>query len=132
MVLIQRSAYLDLVQGGILDIAISPQQATLSALLTHVRKADLKHVYSLREGVAEAIEIIARGDSMTSKVVGRELCQLKLPPGTSIGAIVRNEEVLIAHDNTVVETDDHVILFLVNKKYISDIEKLFQPSPFFL
>jgi trk system potassium uptake protein len=132
MVLIQRTAYLDLIQGGILDIAISPQQATLSALLTHVRKADLKHVYSLREGVAEAIEIIARGDSMTSKVVGRELCQLKLPPGTSIGAIVRNDEVLIAHDDTVLETDDHVILFLVNKKFISDIEKLFQPSPFFL
>ncbi len=132
MVLIQRSAYLDLVQGGILDIAISPQQATLSALLTHVRKADLRHVYSLREGVAEAIEIIARGDSMTSKVVGKELSELKLPPGTSIGAIVRHEEVLIAHDDTVLETDDHVILFLVNKKFISDIEKLFQPSPFFL
>lgn len=132
MVLIQRSAYVDLVEGSILDIAISPQQATISALLTHVRKADLKHVYSLREGVAEAIEIVARGDAMTSKVVGKELRQLKLPPGTSIGAIVRNEEVLIAHDTTVVETDDHVILFLVNKKYISDIEKLFQPSPFFL
>jgi trk system potassium uptake protein TrkA len=132
MVLIQRTAYLDLVQGNILDIAISPQQATISALLTHVRKADLRHVYSLREGVAEAIEIIARGDSMTSKVVGKQLCQLKLPRGTSIGAIVRNDEVLIAHDDTVVESDDHVILFLVNKKYISDIEKLFQPSPFFL
>ncbi|GLS90439.1 Trk system potassium transport protein TrkA [Psychromonas marina] len=132
MVLIQRTAYLDLVQGNILDIAISPQQATISALLTHVRKADLKHVYSLREGVAEAIEIIARGDSMTSKVVGKQLNQLKLPRGTSIGAIVRNDEVLIAHDDTVVESDDHVILFLVNKKYISDIEKLFQPSPFFL
>lgn len=132
MVLIQRNAYVDLVQGNILDIAISPQQATLSALLTHVRKADLKYVYSLREGAAEAIEIVARGDSKTSKVVGRELGQLKLPRGTSIGAIVRNEEVLIAHDNTVVETDDHVILFLVNKRYISDIEKLFQPSPFFL
>ena len=132
MVLIQRSAYVDLVGGSIIDIAISPQQATISALLTHVRKADLKHVYSLREGVAEAIEIVARGDRTTSKVVGKELCQLKLPPGTSIGAIVRNEEVLIAHDTIVVETDDHVILFLVNKKYISDIEKLFQPSPFFL
>jgi trk system potassium uptake protein TrkA len=132
MVLIQRSAYVDLVEGSILDIAISPQQATISALLTHVRKADLKHVYSLREGVAEAIEIIARGDSATSKVVGKELGKLKLPPGTSIGAIVRNDEVLIAHNKTVIETDDHVILFLVNKKYISDIEKLFQPSPFFL
>lgn len=132
MVLIQRNAYIDLVQGSILDIAISPQQATISALLTHVRKADLKHVYSLREGVAEAIEIVARGDNTTSKVVGKELCQLKLPRGTSIGAIVRNNEVLIAHDNIVVESDDHVILFLVNKKYINDIEKLFQPSPFFL
>ncbi|MFT6984770.1 MAG: trk system potassium uptake protein TrkA [Psychromonas sp.] len=132
MVLIQRTAYVDLVQGGVLDIAISPQQATLSALLTHVRKADLKNVYSLREGAAEAIEIVARGDSMTSKVVGKALGQLKLPRGTSIGAIVRNEEVLIAHDNTVVETDDHVILFLVNKKFIREIEKLFQPSPFFL
>ena len=132
MVLIQRTAYVDLVQGGILDIAISPQQATLSALLTHVRKADLKNVYSLREGAAEAIEIVARGDSMTSKVVGKALGQLKLPRGTSIGAIVRNEAVLIAHDDTVVETDDHVILFIVNKKFISEIEKLFQPSPFFL
>jgi trk system potassium uptake protein TrkA len=132
MVLIQRTAYVDLIQGNILDIAISPQQATLSALLTHVRKADLKHVYSLREGLAEAIEIVARGDNMTSKVVGKEISQLKLPKGTSVGAIVRDEQVLIAHDDTVIESDDHVILFLVNKKYISDIEKLFQPSPFFL
>ncbi len=132
MVLIQRSAYVDLVGSSIIDIAISPQQATISALLTHVRRADLKHVYSLREGLAEAIEIIARGDSTTSKVVGKQLRQLKLPPGTSIGAIVRNEEVLIAHDRIEIETDDHVILFLVNKKYITDIEKLFQPSPFFL
>ena len=69
---------------------------------------------------------------MTSKVVGKELSELKLPKGTSVGAIVRDEQVLIAHDDTVIESDDHVILFLVNKKYISDIEKLFQPSPFFL
>ncbi|WP_094751348.1 Trk system potassium transporter TrkA [Psychromonas sp. CD1] len=132
MVLIQRKAYIDLVQGNILDIAISPQQVTISELLTHVRKADLKYVYSLREGMAEAIEIVARGDHITSKVVGREIRQLKLPKGTSIGAIVRNDEVLIAHDNTIIESNDHVILFLVNKKYITEIEKLFQPSPFFL
>ncbi|MCK5819771.1 MAG: Trk system potassium transporter TrkA [Psychromonas sp.] len=132
MVLIQRTAYIDLIQGNILDIAISPQQATISALLTHVRKADLKHVYSLREGLAEGIEIVARGNSETSKVVGKQIDQLKVPPGTSIGAIVRGTEVLIAHDKTIIESDDHVILFLVNKRYINDIEKLFQPSPFFL
>jgi len=131
MVLIQRGAYVDLVQGGTIDIAISPQQATISALLTHVRKADIVNVYSLRRGAAEAIEAIAHGDSNTSKVVGRAVGDLKLPPGTTIGAIVRGDEVLIAHDRTVIEQDDHVVMFLVDKKHIPEVERLFQPSPFF-
>ncbi len=132
MVLIQRGAYVDLVQGGVIDIAISPQQATISALLTHVRKADIVNVSSLRRGAAEAIEAIAHGDETTSKVVGRAVSDIKLPPGTTIGAIVRGEEVHIAHDKTVIEQDDHVVMFLVNKKYIPDVEALFQPSPFYL
>ncbi|OOE77879.1 Trk system potassium transport protein TrkA [Salinivibrio sp. ML198] len=132
MVLIQRGAYVDLVQGGVIDIAISPQQATISALLTHVRRADIVNVSSLRRGAAEAIEAIAHGDASTSKVVGRAIGEIKLPPGTTIGAVVRGDEVLIAHDKTVIQQDDHVVLFLVNKKYIPDVERLFQPSPFFL
>ena len=131
MVLIQRSAYVDLVQGGEIDIAVSPQQATISALLTHVRRGDIVNVYSLRRGAAEAIEAIAHGDQNTSKVVGREIRDIKLPPGTTIGAIVRDDEVIIAHSDTVIEANDHVILFLVDKKFISDVEKLFQPSAFF-
>ncbi|CSD72088.1 TrkA [Vibrio cholerae] len=132
MVLIQRSGYVDLVQGGVIDVAISPQQATISALLTHVRRADIVNVSSLRRGAAEAIEAIAHGDESTSKVVGRAVGDIKLPPGTTIGAIVRGEEVLIAHDRTVIEQDDHVVMFLVDKKYVPDVETLFQPSPFFL
>ncbi len=132
MVLIQRSAYVDLVQGKDVDIAISPQQATISALLTHVRKGDVVNVYSLRRGAAEAIEAIAHGDKTTSKVVGRSIQELKLPPQTTIGAIVRNSEVIIAHDDTVIESEDHVILFLIDKKHINEVEKLFQVTAFFL
>ncbi|WP_427982916.1 Trk system potassium transporter TrkA [Agarivorans sp.] len=132
MVLIQRGAYVELVQGGTIDIAISPQQATISALLTHVRRADIVNVYSLRRGAAEAIEAIAHGDSNTSKVVGRSVGELKLPPGTTIGAVVRDNEVVIAHDDTMIEQDDHVVMFLVDKKFIPEVERLFQPSPFFL
>ncbi|WP_299263335.1 Trk system potassium transporter TrkA [uncultured Psychrosphaera sp.] len=132
MVLIQRSAYVDLVQGGEIDIAISPQQATISALLTHVRRADIENVYSLRRGAAEAIEAIAHGDENSSKVVGKSIQELKLPPKTTIGAIVRGDDVLIAHDDTVIQSNDHVILFLVDKKYITEVEKLFQVSAFFL
>jgi len=126
MTLINNSAYVDLVQGGEIDIAISPQQATIGSLLTHVRRGDVVNVHSLRRGAAEAMEAIAHGDEASSKVVGKAISDIDLPEGTTIGAIVRNDEVLIAHDNTVVEPDDHVILFLVDRKRIPEVERLFQ------
>ena len=126
MTLINNPAYGDLVQGGEIDIAISPQLATIGTLLTHVRRGDIASVHSLRRGAAEAIEAVAHGDAKSSKVVGRKIADIALPTGTTIGAIIRDEEVLIAHDKTVIESGDHVILFLVDKKYIRDIERLFQ------
>jgi len=126
MALINNPAYVDLVQGGEIDIAISPQQATIGSLLAHVRRGDVVNVHSLRRGAAEAMEAIAHGDKISSKVVGRAIEDIDLPEGTTIGAIVREDEVLIAHDDTVVETGDHVILFLVDRKRIPEVERLFQ------
>ncbi|WP_022960802.1 Trk system potassium transporter TrkA [Halopseudomonas pelagia] len=126
MALINNPAYVDLVQGGEIDIAISPSQATIGTLLTHVRRGDIVNVYSLRRGAAEAIEAVAHGDSRSSKVVGRKIGEINLPPGTTIGAIVRGEDVLIAHDSTLIEPEDHVILFVIDKKHIRDVERLFQ------
>ncbi|NKB34682.1 MAG: Trk system potassium transporter TrkA [Pseudomonadales bacterium] len=126
MAIINNPAYVDLVQGGEIDIAISPQQATIGSLLTHVRRGDVVNVHSLRRGAAEAMEAIAHGDKASSKVVGKAIKDIDLPEGTTIGAIVRNNEVLIAHDDTVVESDDHVILFLVDRKTIPEVERLFQ------
>ena len=122
--LITNSAYAELV-GQEIDIAISPQQITISSLLTHVRKGDISAVHSLRRGAAEALEITAHGDPKTSKVVGRRLDELDLPPGTTAGAILRDNEVIIAHGHVVVEEDDHVILFLTDPSKISLVEKLF-------
>ena len=132
MSLINRSAYVDLVQSGIIDIAISPQQATIGSLLAHVRRGDVVAVHSLRRGAAEAIEAVAHGDSRTSKVVGRAIEAINLPPGTTIGAVVRGDKVMIAHHDTVIDAEDHVILFLVDKKRVSDVERLFQVGVTFL
>ncbi|HSW15214.1 MAG TPA: TrkA C-terminal domain-containing protein, partial [Solimonas sp.] len=123
--LINRVAYVDLVEGSSIDIAISPQQSTVSALLAHVRRGDVVKVHSLRRGAAEAIEAVAHGDRHNSKVVGRRLDEIKLPPGTTIGAIVRGDEVIIAHHDTVVEAEDHVILFIVDRKHAKEVERLF-------
>lgn len=125
MCIVNRAAYVDLIQSGPIDIALSPHQITIGALLTHLRRGDVVAVHSLRHGAAEAIEIVARGDEKTSKVVGRPISKLDLPPGTTIGALAREGEVVIAHGDTVIRTGDHVILFLTDKRRVRDIEQLF-------
>lgn len=132
MVLIQRMAYINLIQGGTIDIAVSPQQATISALLGHVRKGDIKNVASLRHGTAEAIELVVHGDSTTSNVVGRQIGDIKLPVGAMIAAILRKNEVIIARRQVAIEEGDSVIVYINDKKSVSEIEKLFQPSAFFI
>lgn len=156
--LINRKAYVDLVQGSRIDIAISPAQVTIGSLLAYVRHGDVVAVHSLRRGAAEALELVAHGDAQSSNVVGRKIEDIKLPKGATIGAIVRGLpkstgifgenliaeqgeaprrsdsaiQVIIAHHDTVIEQEDHVILFVINKKMIREVEKLFQVSVGFL
>jgi trk system potassium uptake protein TrkA len=132
MALINRPAYVDLVQSGPIDVAISPQQATIGTLLKHVRRGDVVEVHSLRRGAAEAIEAVAHGDESSSKVIGRAIEHIDLPKGTNIGAIVRGENVIIAHHDTIIESEDHVILFLQDKLRVAEVEKLFQVGVTFL
>lgn len=132
MALINRAAYVDLVQSNTIDIAISPQQATIGSLLAHVRKGDVVLVHSLRRGAAEAIEAIAHGNESSSKVVGKRIQDIDLPQGTTIAAIVRDDNVLMAKKKTIIETNDHVILILSNKKHVKKVESLFQVDITFL
>jgi trk system potassium uptake protein len=140
--LINRGSYVNLVQSGQIDIAISPAQATIGSLLAHVRRGDCVAVHSLRRGAAEALELVAHGDAKSSKVVGRRVEQIDLPKGATIAAIVRHHQqvtknaddkppqydhqVIIAHHDTLIEPDDHVVVFVVNKRTVPKVEKLFQ------
>lgn len=132
MALINRSVYVDLFEHSELDVVISPRLATVGSILAHIRRGDVVAVHSLRRGRAEAIEAIAHGDEKSSRVVGRGVRDLPLPPGTEISAILRNNEVLIAHNDTVIKPEDHVILFMVDKKHIPEVERLFQVDVMFL
>lgn len=132
MSLINRPSYVELVESGMIDIAISPQQVTIGALLAHIRRGDVVAVHSLRKGSAEAIEAVAHGDENTSKVVGRKISELKLPRGSAIGAIVRKDEVLISKPGLTIEPEDHVIMFLADKNKVRDVERMFQVSATFV
>ena len=126
MSLINRPAYVDLIEDGMIDVAISPQQITIGALLTLTRQGDVVAVHSLRRGEAEALEGVARGDKENSKLVGRAIGNIALPDSASIGVVVRGDKVMIAHHDLVVEPEDHLILLITDKREISAVEKLFQ------
>ncbi|HVY65824.1 MAG TPA: Trk system potassium transporter TrkA, partial [Gammaproteobacteria bacterium] len=126
MALINKPAYAELVESGTIDIAISPQQITLGSLLAHVRRGDVVKVHSLRRGAAEAIEAVAHGEARESRVVGRRIEEIQLPRGATISAIVRGDDVLMAHHDTEIKADDHVILFIADRRQIDEVERLFE------
>ncbi|HUO96298.1 MAG TPA: Trk system potassium transporter TrkA [Steroidobacteraceae bacterium] len=132
MALINKPSYAELMESDRIDIAISPQTITIGSLLAYVRRGDVAKVHSLRRGAAEAIEAIAHGDSETSKVVGRAVEAIKLPEGTTIGAVVRGDEVIMGHHDTVIAEGDHVILFLTDRRHVEAVEKLFQAGVSFI
>ncbi len=145
LALINRRAYVDLVQADRIDIAISPAQVSIGSLLAHVRRGDVAAVHSAaarRGRGAGAGRPWRRGNPR--KVVGRRIEDIDLPKGATIGALVRrmgdpqkvkvnsgallmeHHKVIIAHHDTVIESDDHVIIFVVNKRLVPKVEKLFQ------
>jgi trk system potassium uptake protein TrkA len=139
LALVNRREYADLVQGTTIDIAVSPAEAVIGELLMRVRRGDVRAVFSLRRGQAEVLEAVVRGDRKTSKLVGRRIEEIKLPEGAQFGAIVRgnlqgdvkgddriNVQTIIAHRDTQIEADDHVIVFLPRKRMVRQIEKLFE------
>jgi trk system potassium uptake protein TrkA len=142
MALINRRSYVDLLQAGSIDVALSPALISIGKLLAHVRRGDVVAVHSCRKGAAEAIELVAHGDRKSSQVVGRAIRELPAIEGAHIASIVRvhdpepgrphgaprepRQEVIIPRADTVIEAGDHVIVFLVNKRLIPQVEKLFQ------
>jgi trk system potassium uptake protein TrkA len=149
--LINRRAYAEMIEGGPIDIGISPAQVSIGTLLAYVRQGDVAEVHSLRRGAAEALEVVAHGDRNTSKVVGRRIDEVAWPEGVTVAALVRNfdqpivvgqtddwtsitryGEVVIAHHDTVIEAGDHVIIFCTRKKLVKKVERLFQVGFHFL
>ena len=132
MALVNRPAYVEHIEHKDINVVISPRVATIGSVLAHIRRGDVVAVHSLRRGRAEAIEAIAHGDENSSKVIGKGVREIPFPPGTGVGAIVRDEQVIIPDVNTLIEPEDHVIIFMNDKSCISTVEALFQVDVTFI
>jgi len=125
MALINKPSYAELMESGSIDVAISPQSVTIGSLLAHVRRGDVVRVHSLRHGSAEVMEAIVHGRAGRSPIVGVAAGDIPLPDSATIGAITRGDDVIMAKDDTVVQEDDHVIIFLGDRRHVDQVEKLF-------
>ena len=126
MALVNRPSYGELMENRNIDIVLSPQTITIGSLLAHVRRGDVVRVHSLRRGAAEAMEAVVHGGEGRSGVVGRRVEEVPLPEGASIVAIVRGEEVVMAHHDTRIQNEDHVIVFLADRRHVDAVAQLFQ------
>jgi len=126
MTIVNRNAYVDLIDDSTIDHAISPQLITIGSILTKLRRGNMVKVHRLQNDEAEAIELVINGDEQSSQVIGRRLDQIELPPSCFIAAIVRGQKVFIANKEFVLAAEDHVIMLLLKKRYVKQIESLFQ------
>ncbi len=127
--LVKRDVYASLAeQSDEIDMIVSPDQITASGIISHIRKGDTMKVHCLQHGKAEAIEIVVHGSEQTSQVIGRRIKDLELPEGVVLGAVVRDQELLMGSKNLVIETNDHILLMLTDVSKIHKVESLFSDA----
>lgn len=105
---ISRQSYVHIIEKLGIDLAINPVNITASEILKHIRGGHVVSVSLLLDGQAEVTEIIASKDIA---VLNKPIMDLELPKGIIIGAIVRDDQVIIPEGNSVVRAGDHLVIF---------------------
>jgi len=107
--LIDQVELVDLLHNVGIDLATSPRIATVNTLLQHIHQSgDLVSLAVMQQGEARVLEMVV---TPTSKVHGKPLKRAGFPPNTLIAAIVRGEETIIPHGDTVIEVGDTAVIF---------------------
>ena len=122
--IINKISYSDLVEKQEIDITISPEDLTMGALLTHIRKGGVLKAHSIMHGSHELLEIEVK-DTNDSKILDKNVEQINLPENTVICCIIRNDSFIFDTTNMLFEQNDHLVC-LVNKKDVKQIEDLFE------
>ena len=128
MIILNNPSYLGLVPGFI-DIYIAPYRLTVSSVLQDLREGDVAQDVMLKmDAGAEAIEGIVHANEFTSKLFDKPIKDIPLPEGACIAAIVRHGEVIMPSSSVELCLNDHLIIFLADKKAVSEVEKLFKSN----
>jgi len=122
--IINKISYSDLVENQEIDITVSPEDLTMGALLTHIRKGSIVKAHSLMRGNLELLELELR-DNEDSKIIGKNVAQINISENVIICCIIRDENFIFDISNLLLEKNDRLVC-LVNKKDVKQIEELFE------
>lgn len=120
--LIDKLNYTTLATNLGIDSCISAKLSSVDAILKFIRKGNIKNVYTIFEGQAEAIEFIV-GNS-NQNIIGKKIMDLKLPAGCLIITVQRHRKTIIPTGSFVIEEGDSLITFVTHDE-ISRLEELF-------
>jgi trk system potassium uptake protein TrkA len=121
MALVKRPQLLHLLPHLGIDAAISPRTLTAGIILKYVRKGRVLSIFELPESDAETLEMMV---TPQSRLAGKSIREAGLPSGAIIGAIVHRDEIVIPRGDTLLQPEDHVVVFALPAA-IPEIEKLF-------
>ncbi len=121
LALVNNSTYNLVVRLIGLDVAINPRETTVSSILQHVRRGRLKSVHTIRDGEAEIYEAEALE---TSPLVGKPLKDFRAAGGMIVGAIIRDDKVIMPRSDTVVQAHDRVVM-VARSDVVRKVEQLF-------
>ncbi|MCR9192029.1 MAG: Trk system potassium transporter TrkA [Gammaproteobacteria bacterium] len=132
MSLVNRESYIDLIEDSLIDHALSPQYITVGNILSKIRHGNMIKIHRLQEDEAEAIELIVEGDESSSSVIGRPISEIEFPPHCTVAGVIRKNKLVLQYADLVLAANDHVILLLLKKRYIHQLEALFQVNLTFM
>jgi trk system potassium uptake protein TrkA len=118
---VKRSDLMPLVDQIGIDVTMSPRMLTAGAILKYIRRGDIVSVTLMGEEMAEMLELVAQAGSVAA---GKKLSKIKFPPGSVLGAIVREDQVIIPSGEHEIKANDHLMVFSISKS-IPKVEKLF-------
>lgn len=118
---VDRTNYIPILEKIGVDAVVNPRMTTASAILRFIRREKIISLTLLKEGEAEVIELIV---SPHSKIINKPLKKANLPRNSIIGAIVRQDKVIIPHGDDIIQPEDKIIIFALSSD-IKKIEKIF-------
>jgi len=118
--LVNKNAYLDLISKEQIDITINPSEITIGSILENLSDETQLKTYSFKRK-GEAVELIATSRNGYPGIVGKQIDQIELPKGCVIGAIFSENAIKIAHHDTKINENDHLITFIADKKNLEEV-----------